>query len=65
MKYKSITEAAQDKDVSRQAIHSAIKAGHLKSITIGRQHAILVDSNYQDYEPNRNIQKAMKKLNEK
>jgi len=58
MQYLSITEAAIDKDVSRQAIFSEIKAGRINAIRIGHQHAILNDVVYKRYEPNRNIQRA-------
>ncbi len=52
MEQISVTEAAEKKGCSRQAVHDAIKAGKIDSNKVGNFLIILVDGKFGKWNPN-------------
>ena len=56
MEQITITQAAERKECSRQAIHDAIKRGGLDAVQIGNMWVVLVAEKFSKWEPNRKRQ---------
>jgi predicted DNA-binding protein (UPF0251 family) len=61
MRTVTINDAARLKGVSRQAIHAAIKAGRLKTITVDVPQTRVIASSLKKFEPNPNMKRAGRK----
>jgi hypothetical protein len=64
MKTVTINDAAKLKGVSRQAIHAAIKAGKLQTITIDQPVTRIIFASLKKFEPNPNMKRAGRKPTE-
>jgi hypothetical protein len=56
----SASEAASRKNCTRQNVNNAIRSGKLNAEKIGSYNAVVVDKDFEKWEPNRKIQKAQK-----
>ena len=61
----TVSEAAKIKKVSRQAIHLAINYEHLKVEEIGPIKLVVCDKDFEAWEPNRKLQRALKRAHKK
>ena len=56
----SVTEAAERKGCTRQAIHYAINSGKIDAELIGAYKAVVPNARFERWKPNPKIQKAVK-----
>ena len=50
-KLMSITEVAEQKECTRQAVHDAIKSGKLDAEQVGRYYVVRMNSRFQKWMP--------------
>jgi hypothetical protein len=57
----TINDAAKLKGISRQAIHAAIRAGKLETVTVDVPHKRVVLASLKKFQPNPNMKRAGRK----